>query len=145
MDVDAIYDEQSNSRAHERYFVWSALGYRLMQLAARMGNEGLHRFGAEAISLLLAIGYTSVPGGGKGQDPVRRDEKTKSVVKKCRPTRPANKPSNQTNQPVKQKTSSGPGWGAKNLLKRRAELGNLFLTGLIFRRNRLAFNYRIRP
>jgi hypothetical protein len=33
---------------------------RLMQLAAkRMGNEG-HTFGAEAISLLLAIGYTSV-------------------------------------------------------------------------------------
>jgi hypothetical protein len=29
-----------------------------MQLAAkRMGNEGLHTFGAEAISLLLAIGY----------------------------------------------------------------------------------------
>jgi hypothetical protein len=71
-----------------------------MQLAAkRMGNEGLHTFGAEAISLLLAIthGVRKV-----GSDPVRRDEKTKSVVKSVVPTRPANQPPIQPTKPTNQ-------------------------------------------
>jgi hypothetical protein len=57
--------------------VWSALGYRLMQLAAkRMGNEGLHRFGAEAISLLFwRLATLSVSARGVNQ---------KVSSKKCR-------------------------------------------------------------
>jgi hypothetical protein len=84
------------------YFVCNALGYRLMQLAAkRMGNEG-HTFGAEAISLLLAIGYTFGVRKGRGRDTVRRDEKTKSVVKSVvQPTTNQPPPTHQTNQPVK--------------------------------------------
>jgi hypothetical protein len=46
----------------------------------------------------------SVSARGKGQDTVRRDEKTKSVVKSVVPTRTANQPPIQPtkpNQPVK--------------------------------------------
>jgi hypothetical protein len=71
-----------------------------------MGNEGLHTFGAEAISLLLAIGYTFGVRKGKGQDTVRRDEKTKSVVKKVshetsQPTIQPTKPTNQSKQKLR--------------------------------------------
>jgi hypothetical protein len=63
--------------------------------------------GAEAISLLLAIGYIRCPRG-KGQDTVRRDEKTKSVVKVSSQRTTNQPPSKQTNQPVKNKKSVGP-------------------------------------
>jgi hypothetical protein len=57
------------------------------------------------------LATSSVSARGKGQDPVRRDEKTKSVVVR----RP-----NKTNQPTSQKKQNfvGPRWGAKNLPKR---------------------------
>jgi hypothetical protein len=95
-------------------FVCNALGYRLMQLAPR-GWEMKDTFGAEAISLFLAIGYTLCPQ-------VRIlfvETRKRKVSKKCRPNQPTNQPTHQTNQPVKKTKLSGPGWGAKNLLKRR--------------------------
>jgi hypothetical protein len=65
---------------------------------------------------------------GKGQDPVRRDEKTKSVVKSV-VKRPANQPPIQPTKPTNQskKQKLGPGWGAKNLLKRRQVRKPFFL------------------
>jgi hypothetical protein len=65
-----------------------------------------YTFSAEAISLLLAIGYTS--GVRKvGSDTVRRDEKTKSVVKSVVPTvaKPTTHPTHQTN-PNQSKTKT---------------------------------------
>jgi hypothetical protein len=93
-------------------------------------ERGLHRFGAEAISLLLAIGYIRCP---QGQDPVRRDEKRK-VSSKCRPNETANQPPIQpTNQPTSQKTKLRRAQGgSKNLLKRR-QVRKPFFSGLIFR------------
>jgi poly(A) polymerase Pap1 len=87
------------------YFVY-ALGYRLMQLAAkRMGNEGLHRFGG---GHFFTFGDWHTFGvQGKGQDPVRRDEKTKSVVKSVvQRDQPTNHPSNPPNQPTSQKNKN---------------------------------------
>jgi hypothetical protein len=103
------------------YFVCNALGYRLMQLAAkRMGNEGLHTFGAEAISLLLAIGYTFGVRKGKGQDPVRRRENEKCRQKVSQRDQPTNHPTHQTNQPVKTKNFVGPRVGSKESTKAQA-------------------------
>jgi hypothetical protein len=116
MDVDAISDERRQKSKSRMYFCLDS-GYRLMQLAKRMGNEGLH---------ILRRGHFFFFGDwlhrcpGKGQDPVRRDEKTKSVVKSVVPTRPANPPIQPTNQPTSQKTKLRRAQGgAKNLLKRR--------------------------
>jgi hypothetical protein len=88
--------------------------------------------GAEAISLLFAIGYTFGVQRGRVRI-VRRDEKTKSVVKSVvnetsQPTtiQPTNQPTSQKN-----KTSSAQGWG-KESTKRR-QVRNLFFSGLIFR------------
>jgi hypothetical protein len=97
------------------YFVCNALGYRLMQLAPR-GWEMKDTFGAEAISLFLAIGYTLCP---QGKDPVRRDEKTKSVKKVS--SQPANQPTNPPNQPTSQKNKTvGPRVGSKESTKAQA-------------------------
>jgi hypothetical protein len=69
-----------------------------------------YRFGAEAISLLFGDWlHFGVRKGVRVR--IRRDEKTKSVVKSVVPTRPANQtiqPTKPTNQ-SKKKTSSAQG------------------------------------
>jgi hypothetical protein len=86
-------------------------------LAAKRGNEGLHRFGAEAISF-TAIGYTF--GVRKGKVRIlfveTRKRKVSSKVSSQRDNnQPPIKPTNQS----KNKNFVGPRVGAKNLLKRR--------------------------
>jgi hypothetical protein len=81
-----------------------------MQLAARMEMKDYIHL-ARAISLLLAIGYTFGVRKGRGQDPVRRDEKTKSVVKSVSSQtsqQPPIQPTKPTNQ-SKKKTSRAQG------------------------------------
>jgi hypothetical protein len=99
-------------------FVCNALGYRLMQLAAkRMGNEGLHLAQRPFLYFgdWLHIGVRK----GWGQDTVRRDEKTKSVVKvssqRDQPT--TIQPTKPTSQ--KTKTSQARG-GSKESTKAQA-------------------------
>jgi hypothetical protein len=80
------------------YFVYVA--QVLMQLAAkRMGNEGLHTFGAEAISLLLAITHGVRKVRVRSCSSRRENEKCRQ---KCRPTRPANQPPIQPTKPTNQ-------------------------------------------
>jgi preprotein translocase subunit SecF len=83
--------------------------------------------GAEAISLLFAIGYTFGVQRGRVRI-VRRDEKTKSVVKSVvnETSQPTTiQPTKPTNQSKKQ-NFVGPGWG-KESTKRR-QVRNLFFS-----------------
>jgi hypothetical protein len=93
--------------------VCNALGYRLMQLAAkRMGNEGLHIWRG-AISL-LAIGYTFGVRKVRSGSVETRKRKVSSKVSSKQPTNQP--PSNQTNQPVKKTKVRRPRVGAKEIL-----------------------------
>jgi hypothetical protein len=92
------------------YFVCNALGYRLMQLAARGGNEGLHTFGAEAISLLLAIGYIRCPQGVRVRI-LFVETRNESVVKVSPSNnQPTNQPSNPPTNHQSKKKPVSPGW-----------------------------------
>jgi hypothetical protein len=84
----------------------------------KMGNEGLHRFGAEAIYFFFMIGYT-FGVAGKGGVRILFVETRKRVRRRVSSRdQPTNHPSNPpTNQPVKTKLSAQV--GAKNLPKRR--------------------------
>jgi hypothetical protein len=102
---------EAKAKSTDVLFVCNALGYRLMQLAAkRMGNEDYIRW-RRLISLLFGD-YTS--GVRKGVW-VRYCSSRRETVssKKCRPAtnnQPTNHPTYQTNQPVKRKSPSAPGW-----------------------------------
>jgi hypothetical protein len=83
------------------YFVY-ALGYRLMQLAAkRMGNEGLHRFGGGHFftfgDWLHSVSKVRV----RILFVETRKRKVSSKVSSNETSQPTTHPTHQTNQPVK--------------------------------------------
>jgi hypothetical protein len=97
--------------------LFDALG-RLMQLAAkRMGNEGLHTFGAEAISLLWRLATHPV-SAGQGQDLSRRENE--KCRQKCRPNENNQPPIQPPNQPTSQKTKTLSGGSALFWLQAQA-------------------------
>jgi hypothetical protein len=108
-------DERRQKSKHERYFCLHCSWLQAHAIGGQEdGNEGLHRFGAEAISLLWRLATLRCPQ--EGQDLFVETRKRK--VSKCRPNKdqPTNLSTPQTNQPVKTKNFVGPG-GSKESTK----------------------------
>jgi hypothetical protein len=120
MDVDAISDERRQAKIW-MYFVCNALGYRLMHWRPRGWEMKDSHLARRPFLYFWRLATHPVSGVSKVRSCSSRRENEK-CRQKCRPnetSQPTIQPTHQTNQPVKKKTSSGPGWGAKNLLKRR--------------------------
>jgi hypothetical protein len=110
------------------YFVWSALGCQAHAIKAADGNEGLHTFGAEAISLLfLAIGCHPVSAQILFVE--TRNEKCRQKVSSQRDQQPTH-PSNPPNQPTSQNKLRRP--GSKESTKAQASKETFFRPNLSF-------------
>jgi hypothetical protein len=116
MDVDAIPDERRQRQNLRMYFCLQCSWLQAHAIGGQEDGNGLHTFGAEAISLLWRLATFGVRKGG--QDLFVETRKRK-VSSKCRPNE-TNPPTIQPTKPTNQsKTKLRAQGGAKNLLKRR--------------------------
>jgi hypothetical protein len=119
------FPDERRQQSSTRVLCLSALGYRLMQLAAKRMKDYIDLARRPFLYFFGDWLHIRCPQG-RGQDPVRRDEKTKSVVKSV-VTRPANQPPIQPTKPTNQSKTVGPRVGSKESTKRRQVRKPFFL------------------